>query len=272
MTKPVTFLHLTDLHISAPEAGDTTLHSDTLATLDAVLDRIAGMDRAPDFVVVSGDLTNLGDAASYRLLAGRLARITAPLVLALGNHDRREGFRQVMLGEPGDAPHAHDRVLAGVHVIVLDSLVPGRVAGALGPDQFAFLAAALDRHPDLPKLVVVHHPPALDREAEITWHSLGWDDSARLAEVLRGRGVVALLCGHVHVPRVTLWHGLPVIVGNGLHNTIDPLVSAEMSITDGTGFGLCTLRPSGLTVEFVAMPHTGRVLDRVSLAVLRQIA
>ena len=74
------------------------------------------------------------------------------------------------------------------------------------------------------------------------------------------------------MPRVTLWHGLPVIVGNGLHNTIDPLVSAEMSITDGTGFGLCTLRPSGLTVEFVAMPHTGRVLDRVSLAVLRQIA
>jgi 3',5'-cyclic AMP phosphodiesterase CpdA len=272
MTQPVTFLHLTDLHISAPEADDTTLHSDTLATLDAVLDRITAMDRAPDFIVVSGDLTNLGDVASYRLLAGRLARITVPLVLALGNHDRREGFRQVLLGAAGDAPYTHDLVLSGAHVIVLDSLVPGRVAGALGPDQFAFLAAALDRHPGLPKLVVVHHPPALDADAEILWHSLGWDDSARLADLLAGRGVVALLCGHVHVPRVTLWHGIPVLVGNGLHNTIDPLVTGEMSITDGTGFGLCTLRPSGLTVEFVAMPQTGRVLDRVSLEVLRRIA
>lgn len=272
MTQPVTFLHLTDLHISAPEAGDTTLHSDTLATLDAVLDRIAKMDRPPDFVVVSGDLTNLGDAASYRLLTGRLARITAPLVLALGNHDRREAFRQVMLNAADDAPCVHDTVVSGVHVIVLDSLVPGHVAGALGTDQFAFLDAALNRFTDLPKLVVVHHPPALDPDATIRWHALGWEDSVRLGDLLRGRGVVALLCGHVHVPRVTLWHGIPVIVGNGLHNTIDPLVTAEMAITDGTGFGLCTLRPSGLTVEFVTMPQTGRVLDRVSLDVLRQIA
>ncbi|MBI1217333.1 MAG: phosphodiesterase [Rhodobacteraceae bacterium] len=269
---PVTFLHLTDLHISAPEANDTSLHSDTLTTLDAVLDRIAGMDAQPDFVVVSGDLTNLGDEASYRLLAGRLQRIAPPLVLALGNHDRRAEFRQVMLGEAMDAPYAHDVVLAGVQVIVLDSLVPGRVAGALGPDQFAFLDAALNRHPDLPKLVVVHHPPALDPEAEITWHALDWDDSTRLAGMLKGRGVVAMLCGHVHVPRVTHWHGIPVIVGNGQHNTIDPLITSEMRITDGTGFGLCTLRPSGLTVEFVAMPQTGRVLDHVSLEALRRIA
>ncbi|MDE3120446.1 MAG: metallophosphoesterase [Paracoccaceae bacterium] len=110
---PITFLHLTDLHISAPERGDETLNGDTLAALDAAIDRIAGMDFAPAFVAISGDLTHRGDPESYRLLAGRLERIAAPKVLALGNHDARGPFRAEILGQEGEAPFVHDGVIGG---------------------------------------------------------------------------------------------------------------------------------------------------------------
>lgn len=268
MTLPTTFLHLTDLHISAPERGDNTLNGDTLAALDAAIDRIAGMDFPPAFVAISGDLTHRGDVESYRLLAGRLERIAAPKVLALGNHDTRGGFRTAMLGQGGDAPFVHDRVIGGVHVISLDTLVPGRIGGALDADQFAYLAGALDAHPDVPKIVVMHHPPAVDPDSDLIWHSLNRDDSARLAEMLQGR-VAGVLCGHVHVPRVSHWHGVPVVVGNGMHDMIDPLTRQGMRIMDSTGFGLCTLRGSGLTVEFVPLPHVGREVARLSAATVR---
>jgi 3',5'-cyclic-AMP phosphodiesterase len=268
MPDPLRFLHLTDLHVSDPAVPDPGLASDTLATLDAIVARIGAMDPAPAFVVISGDLTNRGDAASYRLLADRLARIALPQVLALGNHDRREGFREVMLGAPGAAPYMHDVVVHGAHLIVLDSLQPGRIGGTLDDGQFAFLDEALARHPELPKIAVIHHPPALDPDEELVWHSLDWPSSERLGAALEGR-VAGLLCGHVHVPRVSFWHGLPVIIGNGLHNTIDPLVLDGMRVIEPVGFTLCTLRPSGLTAEFVTLPHQDRELDRVPMAVVR---
>lgn len=268
MTLPISFLHLTDLHISAPERADQTLNGDTLAALDAAISRIAEMDFTPAFVAISGDLTHRGDAESYRLLAGRLDRIAAPKVLALGNHDTRGAFRAVMLGQTGEAPHAHQAVIAGVHVIALDTLVPGRIGGALDAGQFDFLADALDAHPDLPKIVVMHHPPAVDPDSDLIWHSLTPADSARLAGMIAGR-VAGVLCGHVHVPRVSHWHGVPVVVGNGLHDLIDPLTQDGMRIMDSTGFGLCTLRPSGLTVEFVPLPHRGQEVGRLSAAVVR---
>lgn len=268
MTLPITFLHLTDLHISAPERGDETLNGDTLAALDAAIDRIAGMDFPPAFVAISGDLTHRGDAESYRLLAGRLERIAAPKVLALGNHDARGPFRAEILRQEGEAPFVHDGVIGGVHVIVLDTLVPGRIGGALDAAQFAHLAAALDAQAGLPKIVVMHHPPAVDPDSDLIWHSLNPADTARLAEMIRGR-VAGILCGHVHVPRVSHWHGVPVVVGNGLHDLIDPLTREGMRIMDATGFGLCTLRESGLTVEFVQLPHAGREVTRLSAETVR---
>jgi 3',5'-cyclic AMP phosphodiesterase CpdA len=268
MPAPIRFLHLTDLHISDPAVPDPELSTDTLAALDEAIARIAAMDPAPAFVVISGDLTNRGDAESYRLLAGRLSRIAVPIFLAMGNHDDRAAFHAELLGQPGNARYAHDGLAGGAHVIVLDSQQPGRIGGRLEEDQFAFLEAALARHPDVPKIVVCHHPPAHSAEEELIWHSLDWESTARLGAALQGRAA-GLLCGHVHVPRVSHWHGLPVVVGNGLHNLIDPMVLDGMRILETVGITLCTLRPSGLTAEFVTFPHRDRELAHLPMEVVR---
>ena len=51
------FVHLTDLHISAPELKDRALLSDTVATLKTIIAMVQGIEPRPAFVVVSGDLT-----------------------------------------------------------------------------------------------------------------------------------------------------------------------------------------------------------------------
>jgi 3',5'-cyclic AMP phosphodiesterase CpdA len=258
------FVHLTDLHVSHPDAGDSTLRTDTAGTLARAVAAINAMRPLPDLVVASGDLTNIGDPASYRLLQTLLAPLRPPVVLALGNHDKRAAFAEVYATGTGEAPFCHDSVIAGLHVITLDTLVPGRVAGRIDAAQFAFLGAALDRHAGVPKLVVAHHPPRMD-DRTLPWASLDADSSDRLGAMVAGRGVVGILSGHVHLDQVHHWHGVPVITCMGLNSTVDLLEPEDMRIVEGTSLGLCVLRPSGLSVSFVPLSP-----DRRQLAVLEQ--
>lgn len=262
------FVHISDLHISHPDAGDTTLHTDTAAQVAQAVAAINRLDPAPDFVVASGDLTNIGDPDSYDLLQDLLAPLAMPLLLALGNHDRREHFHAAFFTGKEDAAHCHDTLLAGVHVITLDTSIPGRVGGTIDAAQFDFLAQALDRHPEAPKLIVLHHPPRHHVD-ELPWEALDVGATAALAQALQGRKVLGLLAGHVHFNAVRIWHGIPVYVTIGLNSTVDLLEPADMVITMGTGFSLFDLHPAGLTVTHVPLTPTTTVLGRIDATRLR---
>ncbi len=267
-----TFIHLTDPHVCADPKDATSKGIDTVATLDAVIARIRAIEPAPDFVLMSGDITDHGDAESYRLVRGRMEGLGLPVLYALGNHDKRPGFYDGMLDRRTDvdAPYCHDRVEAGIHVVVLDTSVPGKVSGALGDDQFAFLDAALARHPGLPKIVMMHHGPRIVDDSPFAWESISGAETGRLRRALEGRGVAGLFTGHIHHDRVSSWYGVPVIVGNGLHDFIDPTFRDGLKIHAGASFGLCTLRPSGLTVSFVPLPSDHRHLVTLDAATVRR--
>jgi 3',5'-cyclic AMP phosphodiesterase CpdA len=259
-----TFVHLTDLHLG--DAADPHLHSDTEATLREALALIAGI--APDFVIASGDLTNAGDEPSYRRLFALMAALPCPVLYALGNHDTRAGFHAAAGTGPG--PLDHDAAVAGVHVITLDSTIPGAIGGDLDPAQFDRLAATLARHADLPKLIVSHHPPALDDgPSDTPWRHLPAATSARLADALAPHRVLAVLSGHIHHDRFSLWHGIPVIVGTGLHAATDILATEDLRMVRGASFGLGTVRPSGLTMAVIPLAPERQELFRYPLAALR---
>ncbi|MFN6980178.1 MAG: metallophosphoesterase [Gemmobacter sp.] len=268
MQRLTSFVHLTDLHLGAPD--DPHLHSDTAAALAAALAEIARITPAPDFIVASGDLINAGDEGSYRRLRRLMAAVPCPVVYALGNHDTRAGFRAGMLDAPGDAPLDHDAAIAGVHVIALDSTLPGEIGGDLDAGQLGWLAAVLARHADLPKLIVCHHPPALDdRPSETPWRMLPVETSARLAAALAPHRVLAILSGHIHHDRFSLWHGVPVIVGTGLHAATDILDTENLRMLRAGAFGFGTVRASGLTMAVIPLPSDRAELFRYPMAALR---
>lgn len=194
MAGETTFIHLTDLHIGNPDVTDPHLFSDTSATLRTILDLVEAVSPRPSFIVASGDLTNQGDPDSYRQLKALMAATSLPVIYALGNHDTREGFYRGMLERETDlgAAFDHHQAIDGVHIITLDTSTPGQIGGTIEPEQFAWLEEALDSHPDLPKLVVAHHPPALGDEPDWAhWRTVEFSQSHRLAELLRGRNVLA---------------------------------------------------------------------------------
>jgi len=268
-----TFIHLTDLHIGDPAVADPHLFSDTSATLELVLSMIGTVRPAPSFIIASGDLSNRGDAESYRQLRRIMAKVDLPIVYALGNHDTRPGFYAGMLDRTDglDAPYDHDRVIGGVHLIVLDTSTPGQIGGTIDPDQFEWLTRTLDTHPELPKLIIAHHAPALgDAPDWAHWRTIEFNQSQRLAEVLRGRNVLAILSGHIHHDRFSLWHGIPVIVGMGQHAATDILEADALRMVEGASFGIGTVRRSGLTMALVPLPQTRAELNRYPLKLLRE--
>jgi 3',5'-cyclic-AMP phosphodiesterase len=261
------FIHLTDLHVSHPDAGDPPHMPDTAGALRRVVGLINDMDRQPDFVVASGDLTNTGDAQSYTVLQEALAPLRAPLVMALGNHDKRGGFNKAMGRPEDDSPYFHDALMGDLHVIVLDTLVPGRVAGTIDDAQFDFLQAALARHPEHAKLIVMHHPPRVDPDG-LTWGTTDMASTDRLAEMLKGHRVAGILSGHIHINRVSHWHGVPVVISVGLNSTVDMLETDDLRIVEGTGMAICEWRESGLSASFVPLsplPKELGVIDRARL-------
>lgn len=262
------FVQITDLHVSHPEVGDATLRTDTTTAVERAVAAINRLVPAPAFVVASGDLTNSGALQSYGLLQELLSPLAMPVVLALGNHDRRGNFHNAFATGRGEAPYCHDAALAGLHVITLDTLLPNRVSGGIDDDQFAFLHQALARHRDLPKLIVAHHPPRLS-DGDLPWGTLEGPASERLAETLRGHEVAGILSGHVHINSVRMWHGMPVYISQGLNSTVDLIEREDMRIVEGTGFSVFDRRPAGLSVTFVPLTPETRELGRIDVARLR---
>jgi 3',5'-cyclic AMP phosphodiesterase CpdA len=272
MAGETTFIHLTDLHVGNPDIADSHLFSDTSATLEAILELVATVSPRPSFIVASGDLTNQGDVGSYRQLKALMAGIELPVVYALGNHDTREGFYRGMLERESDlaAPYDHEQVIGGVHVITLDTSTPGQIGGTIEPEQFEWLEEVLDHHADLPKLIVAHHPPALGDEPEWAhWRTIEFTQSQRFAEVLKGRNVIGILSGHIHHDRMSVWHGIPVIVGMGQHAATDILQAEVLRMVNGASFSIGTVRRSGLTMALVPLPSDRAELNRYSLQMLR---
>ena len=254
MSELTTFVHLTDLHVGNPAVQDDHLYSDTNTTLRAILASIKTLQPAPKFIIASGDLTNRGDVESYEILKSIFAEsgLDMPVLFALGNHDRREGFYPGILGQAvSAAPYDHAQVIGGVHIIVLDSSVPNKIGGAFEPGQLDWLKAELENHAELPKLLVMHHAPSLDDNPSMEWEALTIANTEELRQAIAGKNVLGILSGHIHYDRVTNWYGVPVVVGIGQHAATDVTWLHEgLRMIEGASYAIGTVRPSGLTITF----------------------
>ncbi|MGW4484468.1 metallophosphoesterase [Amycolatopsis sp. NPDC004368] len=198
------FAHLSDIHLDGGERAD--------ARAAAVFDRLRGTP--VDAVLVTGDIADHGAPEEYRR-AGELLKHDAPVLTCPGNHDVREAFREVLLGEPASAAPVNVATdVGGVLVAACDSTIPGKGAGYLEDETLTWLDEVLTAH-NGPAFVAFHHPPV---EVGVPLvDAIRQTGEDRLAEVLgRHPQVLALLCGHVHTGAATTFAGVPVRIAPGV--------------------------------------------------------
>jgi Icc protein len=149
----------------------------------------------PDLLLLTGDLAEQPTPSAYQRLGAMLADIGMPIYAIPGNHDDPDLLTAWLCGP---TLRAERRIrLASWQIILLDSTLPGAVAGALAPDQLELLEQALGELPRHHALVALHHPPV---PVGSPWmDALGLRDAAPLFEILdRHAQVRGVLWGHVH--------------------------------------------------------------------------
>ena len=181
--------------------------------LRAVLDRLRDGPNRPDLLLLSGDLTEFGDAASYARLAEMLADWPCPVHLMVGNHDARDALCAAFPDTPLNQGFVQYVLpMPGLRLIALDTLEPGRHGGAFCAERAAWLSAQLDADPLTPVVIAMHHPPVttgldwLDGDADAEWIS-------RFTKAIAGRPQLrAILSGHLHRTIHTTVAGVPLTV------------------------------------------------------------
>ncbi len=164
----------------------------------AAVGEIAAID--PATVVAKGDLTTNGTDDEYsEFLSCYGAAFGDTLVHIRGNHD---GYHGATFAADGPI----ERVLPGVTLAVLDTVIPRHTPGQVSQQQLEWLDELAGRT-DQPVLVFGHHhnwsPDSKTREP--TYFGINPDDSEKLIEVFSRRpNLVGYFAGHTHRNRVRL--------------------------------------------------------------------
>lgn len=218
-----TILHLSDTHLLA---GNVPLGGryDTAANLRRTLDAVEGLGIRPDAILFTGDLTDLGEPEAYRALRDAVQpvaeRLAAPVIWVAGNHDERPALRRDLLGlESSEEPVTAVHDLGGLRLIVLDTTVPGWHHGDLDDAQLAWLQRELTTAAPLGTILAMHHPP-LPSHVPL-FDILELRDQSRLARIVAGSDVRAILAGHLHYSTSGTFAGVPVSVAAATCYTMD---------------------------------------------------
>jgi 3',5'-cyclic-AMP phosphodiesterase len=189
---------LSDPHVEVGP-GDSASARALAAAVTAVL----RLDPVPDGVLLSGDVTNHADAASYERVRELLAPLTMPVHVLPGNHDSREALRTWFTEDPvagaHGAPFQYALPCGGLRLVVCDTTQPGREDGRLDAGALAWLEARLAEDPSTPTIVAMHHPPLVTGVGGLDAIGLPDTDRSALGAALARWGQVRrVVAGHVH--------------------------------------------------------------------------
>jgi 3',5'-cyclic AMP phosphodiesterase CpdA len=201
---------LTDLHIGFDRTDPEEMNK---RRLDQVLAAIAALNPKPDLVIATGDLVDHGELEEYRRLKAILDDAPFEVLLCMGNHDKRGAFAEVFPDTPSAAGFVqYFRDVAGLRIIVLDTLEPGRHGGEFCDGRAIWLEGQLSQGTNIPTLLALHHPPIA---TGIPWMTS--DPNAKWVQrletvVKRYPQIKGLICGHVHRPIFRGFAGTTVTV------------------------------------------------------------
>lgn len=225
-----TIAHLSDVHLLSPGRKQYEAIVPEVGLMH-VLERLSRLTLVPDALVFTGDLADKAEPSAYarlrELVEPFAADIGAQVVWVMGNHDERAAYARGLFDrEVGDLAEvdvpAQDAVydVGGLRIVALDTSVPRYHHGDLTPAQLTWLADVLATPAEHGTLLALHHPPIpvpmVPQAAVIELKGMD-----RLAAVVAGSDVRAVLGGHYHYSTYSTFAGIPVSVASASCYTTD---------------------------------------------------
>jgi Icc-related predicted phosphoesterase len=188
------FVQLSDTHWGF---NGPAVNPDSQGTLKKAIAAVNALDKQPDFVVFTGDLTQTTEdrkvrrdrMAEFRDIVGQLK--VKMVRFMPGEHDasldRGEAYQEFF----GETHYTFDH--NGVHFIVLDNV--SDPTAAVGDQQLQWLQADLKQAKKDARIVVLTHRPLFDLAPDWDWAT---KDGAAVVDALMPHSNVTVLYGHIH--------------------------------------------------------------------------
>ena len=210
-----TIAHISDTHLlgkGRPLYGAITGEENLRQAL-AQLERLG---TKPEAIVFTGDLADLGEPDAYARLRAIVEpaaeQLGAQIIWVMGNHDERPEYAAALFNaEPSLEPQDRVYDVNGLRIISFDTTVPGYHHGTMTDAQLEWLANELATPAPHGTLLALHHPPI---PTPLLWAMamLELHGQDRLAKVVMGTDVRAILAGHLHYSTHSTFAGIPVSV------------------------------------------------------------
>jgi 3',5'-cyclic AMP phosphodiesterase CpdA len=206
-------VQLSDLHVRSGRAFAFNA-ADSSTILEKTTAHIAGMNPAPDCVVITGDLAEQGEQNAYDFMRAAFGALDVPVYAVPGNHDNRDRMKDTLRAfcpvDPDIAPYICYAIEDyPLRLIMLDSSKPGSHSGHLHGPVAHWLEKKLAEKPDAPTLVFMHHPPF---PSAMGLMDEPFQGAERLAAILRANPQARLCCGHLHRGMTSVWEKVHSIV------------------------------------------------------------
>lgn len=266
-------LVFTDLHIVTD--GETIIGLDPAARLAHGLDHAIAHHSDASAIIVTGDLTHHGTPEEYARLKAILDTCRLPLILTLGNHDRRAAFCAAFPEATLTSGFVQSVLdLDETRLIVLDTLdeaAPDLHSGWLCASRLDWLDAALQEAAGRRVILFLHHPPAMTGFPNMDAIALREPD--RLARLLaQYPNVVQIVAGHVHRTcqtsmRLDADRRLPVTIFKSTCHQMPMDLRAEnthVSVDEPGAYGLLLIGEEGVIVHTEDFTLTTRIADHYS--------
>lgn len=230
-------VHVSDTHLLE---GDAPLYG-AIPSGEYLRRAMEQMERSgtrPEAIIFTGDLADLGESDAYERLRAIVEpaaeRMGSTIIWVMGNHDERLRYSAELLDEPA-SEEPQDRVydINGLRIIAFDTTVPGYHHGEMTDAQLHWLGGVLATPSKHGTLLALHHPP-IPTPIELM-ALIELKGQQRLAEVIRGTDVRAILGGHLHYTTHGTFAGIPVSVAAATCYTMD--VGAPQNALSGVDGG-----------------------------------
>ena len=191
------FVQVSDSHIGFMKPANP----DARVTFGEAVSKIRAMVAPPDFILHTGDISQLSRDAEFDDADQIIKQAGLPVFHIPGEHDiLDDGHGKAYLdrygaGSLGDGWYSFDH--KGVHFVALINVKQLQAGGMgrLGSDQLAWLQQDLAGRAASTPIVVLAHIPLWTLYAPWGW---GTDDGTEALSYLRRFGSVTVLNGHIH--------------------------------------------------------------------------
>ena len=195
-TKPFRFALFSDLHISSTNQQP----SEDLERAVADVNALPGIE----FVLVSGDVSNLGDTVSLRMAKRMLQHLRMPYYIVPGNHDVKWYETGELNFDAVFGKTTFDFTSNNVEFIgITTAPLTKKGIGYIQPLALEWLKTRLDKAGNKNPVIIITHYPLQTGDVE------NWKD---LTDLLKKHPVLAVLGGHYHRNVLFNYQGIPGII------------------------------------------------------------